>query len=182
MIHKILQVVIICIIFQNNFSKILIHPKTKHSLIKNYIMGLLDFLQSGTLNGSIKHFVSSYYRYSTLTYEKVGEHSKSDIFTAILYERHLASKKVSNSYYYDKLDIDKFIDYVDEDFALFVMFMLMLDSKTYRKAFKIDASSYYKKINSLLSNNGYDNSHYQKSMGAFSLASFFFVMFKTYGD
>jgi len=144
-------------------------------------MGFLDFLQAGTLTGTIKHFVNSYYKYSTLTYEKVGEHTKSDIFTAILYERNVAAKQINNSYYYDRLNIDQFIDYVDEDFAIFIMFLLMLDSKLYRKAFKLDANGYYEKINILLTKNGYNNQDYKKAMGAFSLVPTFYVMFKTYG-
>ena len=144
-------------------------------------MGFLDFLQAGTLSGTIKHFVNSYYKYSTLAHERIGEHSKSEIFVTILYERNIAAKQIGNSQYYDALDIDKFIDYTQEDFAIFIMFLLMLDSKSYRKAFKHDSEGYYRKINDLLYTNGYNKAVYKKPMGAFSLGSFFYLTFKTYG-
>lgn len=144
-------------------------------------MGLLDFLQAGTLSVTIKHFVNSYYKYSTLTHERIGEHSKSEIFVTILYERNIAAKQIGNSLYYDRLDIDKFIEYTYEDFAVFIMFLLMMDSKSYRKAFKHDSEGYYRKINDLLYKNGYNNTDYMKPTGAYSLLSFFYITFKTYG-
>ena len=62
-------------------------------------MGFLDFLQAGTLSGTIKHFINSYYKYSTLAHERIGEHSKSEIFAAILYEQNIAAKQIANSQY-----------------------------------------------------------------------------------
>ncbi|SNV41441.1 Uncharacterised protein [Chryseobacterium taklimakanense] len=140
-------------------------------------MGFLDFLKSGTLSGTVQHFVLTYYQMCEM-FRRGGETDfvPQEIFVGILYSRNVAARQIGNSRLYDRVNINDLTDYVEEDFALFIMFVLMLDTAAHRNAFRLDPVDYYNKVNKYLLRYGYNNATNRNFLKVNSLPNFFYQM------